>query len=64
MNQREYESALKDLLEEMATLVEEHYLTDLESVYMPQNVQGVDKISVKDWLDARWTKRNYPTGPQ
>jgi len=64
MNQREYESALKDLLEEMATLVEEHYLTDLESVYMPQNVPGVDKISVKDWLDARWIKRNYPAGPQ
>lgn len=60
----EYESALKDLLEEMATLVEEHYLTDLESLYMPQNVPGADKISVKDWLDARWIKRNYPAGPQ
>lgn len=64
MNQREYESALKDLLEEVALLAEDHYPKNLKRLYMPQNVPGVPPISVSDWLDARWTKRNYPRGPQ
>lgn len=63
MNQQEYESALKDLLEEVAEGLEE-YEPAIRGLYMPQNVPGVPQISVKDWLDARWTKRNYPKGPQ
>ena len=64
MNPREYESALKDLLEEVAEVLEEYEPDYLRDVNMPQNVPGVPQISVKDWLDARWTKRNYPKGPQ
>lgn len=64
MNPREYESALKDLLEEVALLAEDHYPKNLDRLYMPQNVPGAPQISVKEWLEARWTKRHYPKGPQ
>lgn len=64
MNQQEYESALKDLLEEVALALEEHEPDFLRDIHMPQNVTGVEPISLADWLDARWTKRNYPKGPQ
>lgn len=64
MNQREYESALKDLLEDVAEVLEEYEPDYLRDVNMPQNVPGVPQISVKDRLDARWTKRNHTKGPQ
>lgn len=64
MNQREYESALKDLLEQVAYRLEYYEPNFLDELKMPQNVPGVPRISVTKWLDARWTKRNYPKGPQ
>ena len=64
MNQREYESGLKKLLEVVSTELNEHDPWYLEHLYMPSNVPGVKPITVSEWLDARWTKRNYPAGPQ
>lgn len=64
MNQREYESALKDLLEEVTLALEDHEPDLIRDFYMPQNIPGVEPIRLDKWLDARWTKRNYPRGPQ
>lgn len=57
MNQREYESALKDLLETVTTLAEEHYPETLAGLYMPQNVPGARQVNLIEWLDARFAKR-------
>lgn len=58
MNQRSYESAPKDLLEEVASLAEINYSASLRKLYMPTNVEGVEPITVSEWLDARWEKKN------
>lgn len=63
MNQRDYESALKDLLEEVALVVEDYDPDYLRDLYMPQNVPGIEPITLDAWLDARWTKRNNPKMP-
>lgn len=58
MNSREYESALKDVLEDVALALEMYDPDYLHSVYMPQNVAGVERITVVEWLTARYEKRD------
>lgn len=58
MNSREYESALKNLLEDVALALEMYDPGYLHSVYMPQNVTGVERITVVEWLTARYEKRD------
>lgn len=57
MNQRSYESALKDLLEDIATSLEFYEPGRLAKLKMPNNVNGVPEITVVEWLDARYQKR-------
>jgi len=54
----DYESALKDLLEDVALELEWHDNTYLKTVYLPQNAAGSKRISVDEWLDSREEKRN------
>lgn len=61
MNQREYESALKDLLEKVTYRLDYYEPFYLEELYMPQNVPGVEPIRLDKWLDARWHKRGGQT---
>lgn len=57
MTQRQYESALKDLIEEMVCWLEDpHYR--LYDLYMPQNIEGAKPITVLEWLDKREQKRS------
>lgn len=56
MNQREYESQLKDLLERLVHIVAELDEPRLYDLYLPQNVPGVRRISLLDWVEARRVK--------
>lgn len=58
MNQREYESALKDVLEALALVVEEYEPNYLRTVHMPHNVPSAKRVSVLEWLDLREEKRD------
>ena len=49
MTQREYESRLKDLIEDEELLY---------GWFMPQNVAGAAPIDLLDWVDAREKKRS------
>lgn len=56
MNQREYESQLKNLLEHLVGIVAELDEPRLYDLYLPQNVPGVRRISLLDWVEARRVK--------
>lgn len=58
MSRDEYESALKNLLEDIALELEWHDSSYLKTVHLPQNVAGSKRISVSEWLDDREAKRN------
>lgn len=53
MNQREYESQLKNLLEHLVGIAAELDEPRLYDLYLPQNVPGVRRISLLDWVHAR-----------
>ena len=53
---KQYESELKDLLEETALRLDDAG-GSLEGLVMPCNVRGVQPPTVDAWLDLRATKR-------
>lgn len=57
MTRREYESALKDLLEEVAYALDWHDPALLKRLHLPQNVKGSKRVTLDEWLDAREEKR-------
>lgn len=58
MNQREYESGLKDLLEHLVGIVAELDEPRLYDLYLPQNVPGARRVPLLEWVAARESKRN------
>lgn len=54
MNNRKYESELKELLEDICQGLNREAL---KLFYMPQNVAGEPRITLAEWLDAREKKR-------
>lgn len=58
MSRDNYESGLKDLLEDVALELEWYDSNYLKTVYLPQNVAGSKRISVHEWLNSREEKRN------
>lgn len=62
MSHREYESALKEVLEEVAYALDWHEPELLKKLYLPQNVKGSKKITLDQWLDAREEKRQRVEG--
>lgn len=54
MNNRSYESELKELLEDICQGLNPEAL---KLFYMPQNVPGVPRITLAEWLKAREKKR-------
>lgn len=57
MNTRKYESELKDVLEVVSVALDAANPGVLELFYMPQNVPGVPRITLEEWLGAREKKR-------
>lgn len=62
MTQRQYESALKDLIEEMAHKLDWYEPNWVSENYLPSNIEGVNPIRVVDWLVVREAKRGQRTG--
>lgn len=52
---RSYESELKELLEDICQGLNREAL---KLFYMPQNVPGVPRITLAEWLEAREKKRS------
>lgn len=59
MNQRQYESGLKNLLEDLAEELEKHDAEALNNYYLPTNVPGVKPLSVGDWLRIRQAPEGF-----
>lgn len=58
MTQRQYESALKDLIEEMAHKLDWYEPDWVFENYLPSNIEGVRPIRIADWLLVREGKRD------